>query len=222
MAYSETRYGRDYDVTGTGWFVGIIVALALLAIGYLVFNTTDYPRTASAAVKVQLEKGHGSGVHIGDGLVLTAAHVASEGAIVKLKLDDGTEREATVVWASAASDVALLRTSGDGLAASVLNCAPVIVGQPVTAHGNPLNIEFIATRGHIVAGDAKRGQWASTAVVDMTILPGMSGGGVLNDRGEVVGIAVGLLTLPLGLSVSATGIGMIVPAKHICGLLGRT
>lgn len=38
---NRTVYTRDTD--GTGWFVGIIVALALLAIGYLVLN--DGPTT---------------------------------------------------------------------------------------------------------------------------------------------------------------------------------
>lgn len=48
----DTVYGRDGDRTvytresnGTGWFVGIIVALALLAIGYLVFSANSGPST---------------------------------------------------------------------------------------------------------------------------------------------------------------------------------
>ncbi len=48
----DTVYTRDGDRTvytresnGTGWFVGIIVALALLAIGYLVFSANSGPST---------------------------------------------------------------------------------------------------------------------------------------------------------------------------------
>lgn len=48
----DTVYGREGDRTvytresnGTGWFVGIIVALALLAIGYLVFSANSGPST---------------------------------------------------------------------------------------------------------------------------------------------------------------------------------
>jgi len=38
-------YTRDSN--GTGWFVGIIVALALLAIGYLVFSANSGSNTAA-------------------------------------------------------------------------------------------------------------------------------------------------------------------------------
>ncbi|WIY51791.1 hypothetical protein O9Z70_09865 [Devosia sp. YIM 151766] len=48
----DTAYTRDGDRTvytregnGTGWFVGIIVVLALLAIGYLVFSANSGPST---------------------------------------------------------------------------------------------------------------------------------------------------------------------------------
>lgn len=226
MAYAETRFSsRPAD---TGWFVGIIVALALLAIGYLVFSANQplLLAGASSTVKVELAQGHGSGVHIGDGLILTAAHVASEGAVVKLKLDDGTERDATVVWASKASDISLLRTSPDGLSASSLNCSPLVVGQSVTARGNPLDLEFITTYGHIVGKAVTVQNWAAAAPTDLTILPGMSGGPLFNAAGEVVGINVAVMIAPIVAQVplggAFTGIGFFVPAEHVCGLLGRS
>lgn len=40
---NRTVYTRESN--GTGWFVGIIVALALLAIGYLVFSANSGPST---------------------------------------------------------------------------------------------------------------------------------------------------------------------------------
>ena len=40
---NRTVYARESS--GTGWFVGIIVALALLAIGYLVFTANSGPST---------------------------------------------------------------------------------------------------------------------------------------------------------------------------------
>lgn len=41
---NRTVYTRESS--GTGWFVGIIVALALLAIGYLVFSANSGPSTS--------------------------------------------------------------------------------------------------------------------------------------------------------------------------------
>ena len=42
---NRTVYTRESN--GTGWFVGIIVALALLAIGYLVFSANSGPATTT-------------------------------------------------------------------------------------------------------------------------------------------------------------------------------
>lgn len=38
------------ESSATGWFVGIIVALALLAIGYLVFSANSGPSTSTTTV----------------------------------------------------------------------------------------------------------------------------------------------------------------------------
>jgi hypothetical protein len=45
---TSTTYTRESSATG--WFVGIIVALALLAIGYLVFSANSTPTTTSVDV----------------------------------------------------------------------------------------------------------------------------------------------------------------------------
>lgn len=45
---NRTVYSRESS--STGWFVGIIVALALLAIGYLVFSANSGPDTTSTTV----------------------------------------------------------------------------------------------------------------------------------------------------------------------------
>ena len=42
---NKTVYSRESS--STGWFVGIIVALALLAIGYLVFSANSGPSTTT-------------------------------------------------------------------------------------------------------------------------------------------------------------------------------
>ena len=45
---TRTTYTRESSATG--WFVGIIVALALLAIGYLVFSANSTPSTTNVDV----------------------------------------------------------------------------------------------------------------------------------------------------------------------------
>jgi hypothetical protein len=50
---NRTVYTRESS--GTGWFVGIIVALALLAIGYLVFSANSGPATTTAGDPAVIE-----------------------------------------------------------------------------------------------------------------------------------------------------------------------
>lgn len=47
---NRTVYSKESNATG--WFVGIIVALALLAIGYLVFSANNGPATPTTSVDV--------------------------------------------------------------------------------------------------------------------------------------------------------------------------
>lgn len=48
MADNENKSVYTRESSATGWFVGIIVALALLAIGYLVFSANQGPSTPAA------------------------------------------------------------------------------------------------------------------------------------------------------------------------------
>jgi hypothetical protein len=50
---NRTAYKRESS--GTGWFVGIIVALALLAIGYLVFSANSGPATSTTGTTPAIE-----------------------------------------------------------------------------------------------------------------------------------------------------------------------
>jgi len=47
---NRTSTTHTRESSATGWFVGIIVALALLAIGYLVFSANSTPSTTSVDV----------------------------------------------------------------------------------------------------------------------------------------------------------------------------
>jgi hypothetical protein len=49
---ASTRAAPARESNSTGWFVGIIVALALLAIGYLVFSANSGPTAPATTVDV--------------------------------------------------------------------------------------------------------------------------------------------------------------------------
>jgi serine protease Do len=164
--------------------------------------------------------GHGSGVHIGGGLVLTAAHVVTGADTMELSDSLKRKQKATVLWASKAYDVALVRIDdASAIAASPLNCHGALdIGAKVAALGNPLNLTFVRTWGRVGAGVEERGPWKRAFVADLTVAPGMSGGPVFNSQDEVIGLTVGITSLG---AISPFPFTYIVPASAVCMLMGR-
>lgn len=179
------------------------------------------PATDAATVKVMMKNGHGSGVHIGNGFVLTAAHVTGNAATVDLKTKDGKARPADVLWVNKAYDIALLRTSPEMLPAARLSCKTAKDGDPIVAVGNPLKVEFVAAYGKIAGKPRAQDPWKSVYVTDITTVMGQSCGPVFAASGELIGITVGVMGVPMGFSASLVGFGFVVPSADVCGLLGR-
>lgn len=171
------------------------------------------PSVVSIEVGVQTAGGSfrqmaaGSGVVISsDGLVLTNAHVVDAtdqrgrqlaNVVIKVKLADGTERAASVLGATAAQDIALLRVAdASGLkAANLGSSGDLRVGDDVVAIGNALDLGDTptVTRGIVSAKDRTLDVDANTTLsgliqTDAAINPGNSGGALVNSAGEVVGI----------------------------------
>lgn len=191
----------------------------IMAAPQIVASVSAPTPTITATVKVETATGHGSGVHIGGGLILTAAHVVSKQDTATIKTTDDT-RGAEVLWASTAYDVALLTTSSEDLQTLPLSCDTPAVGTPVIAYGNPLAMEFVRTAGQVIGPVGSALGVPGAYPVDMTIIPGMSGGPVVAD-GQVVGISMAVMTYPVGFGSQLTGIGLVVSGEAICSLMGR-
>lgn len=131
-----------------GAFVAL-TALAVLAGGYVAgTSTAASPDLAGPVFRVNVALGHGSGVAIGNGLVLTAAHVVGDAATVKLKAENGREISADVLWTNKAHDVALLRVAED-VATADLNCRMPKRGQTIVAAGSPMHEDDLFIPGSI-------------------------------------------------------------------------
>lgn len=214
---------RYLKAAAIGAALGIAAAFVVIVDGALSPATPLAP-PASSVVKVKTQQGHGSGVHIGGGYVLTAQHVVTDRERVTLMLDSGVAVGAEVLWANEASDVALLHTRNDAaMRTSPLRCSgDAMVGDVIKASGNPQGLEFISTWGHVSGPPREHGQWRSVMVVDMTVGPGMSGGPVYDTAGNVVGLTVGGMVMAIGMSPSMIAISYAVPASVVCHLMGRT
>jgi S1-C subfamily serine protease len=140
-------------------------------------------------------RGTGSGViYTPDGFLLTNSHVARRGAIAVVSLPDGRHCDAVRVGDDPATDLAVLRLSGNGLPhAAFGSSADLRVGQLVIAIGNPLGYQATVTAG-IVSALGRTLRTASGRLIESVIQtdaplnPGNSGGPLADTAGRVVGI----------------------------------
>ena len=146
--------------------------------------------------------GAGSGVIISeDGLVLTNAHVIAGSTTMRVTLHDGQEQDATLVGSFPDDDIALIRLAQpEGLVPAVLgSSADIVVGDPVVAIGNALNLGGppSVTEGIVSAKDrniqTSEGTLRNLIQTDAAINPGNSGGPLLNAQGQVVGINTAII-----------------------------
>src|SRR5207302_8610719 len=140
----------------------------------------------AAVATVTANKGNGSGFIISeDGTVLTAEHVVSGSKFVKVKTATGKECYGEVVASSKQRDIALVRLDCKGLAPLPMSRQQIVEGNEVFAIGTPLSdeLQFSVTKG-IVSGLRKIDE-VDYIQSDVTVLPGSSGGPLLDSRGNV-------------------------------------
>jgi serine protease Do len=156
----------------------------------------------------QYLEGEGSGVIISpDGYILTNNHVVEDADEIVVRLKDGRTCAAEVKGSDAQSDIAVIKINVTGLTPAKLgNSDNARVGEFVLAIGAPFELEDTVTVGHVSAKGRSFEQDADQDFIqtDVKILPGNSGGPLVNLYGEVIGIN----TMIEGLD---TGIGFAVP-----------
>jgi S1-C subfamily serine protease len=160
----------------------------------------------------QLPAGAGSAVVLTpDGFLLTSAHVVGRSdARGRATFGDGREERFEVVGRDPLSDLALLRSDGDGLVPAELGDAEELrVGQLVVAIGNPHGLGGSVTAGvvsalgrSLPARSRRAGRIIDNVIqTDAALNPGSSGGALADSRGRVVGINTAVAGVGLGLAV---------------------
>lgn len=196
------------------YFLAVLIT-ALFCISLVACSPRDMQ---GASVRIDIGSGHGSGTHIGNRLVLTAAHVVEGQTSIDIVTHDGRRMPAKVLWIAKAFDLAVIQYEGALLPAATLSCGPLKQGEAITAFGNPGPIRFARFNGFVSARAEERAIWKVAQVIDMTGMPGMSGGGVFNMGGKLVGVVVGGLASQFA---PVSGIMLMVPASEACRMLGR-
>jgi S1-C subfamily serine protease len=151
---------------------------------------------------VQQEQGQGSGfITRSDGVVLTNAHVVDGVSEVGVTLPDGRRFSGKVVGADPVTDVAVVKLAATGLPVAPLgDSTKVRPGQWAIAIGNPLGLDNTVTLGIISAVHRTNaigaGQRVPYLQTDAAVNPGNSGGPLINDRGQVIGINTAIRKAP--------------------------
>jgi serine protease Do len=136
----------------------------------------------------------GSGFIISaDGYILTNNHVVADADEIIVALSDRREREAKLIGADPASDLALLKIDADDLPTVKFGSSEKLkVGEWVVAIGSPFGFELSVTAGIVSAKGRslpdEYGNYVPFIQTDVAINPGNSGGPLFDLDGRVVGI----------------------------------
>jgi tetratricopeptide (TPR) repeat protein len=133
--------------------------------------------------------GQGSGFFVNDhGSVITNFHVIDGASKAKIQLSDGTSDDVVgICGATQTVDLALLQTNHHSRFVLPLHAGnPVPIGAQAYAIGSPLNMTNTLSAG-LVSG-YRLMQGVPCIQTSAAISPGSSGGPLLNDRGEVLGV----------------------------------
>ena len=164
----------------------------------------------------------GSGFVVDEsGLIVTNEHVFDGARQVTVKIGtDGKEIPAEIVGADASHDLALLKVDADGLKALPLgDSSKVEVGDNTYAIGNPYGLDHTLTTGVVSALNrtlqAPDGSELGGAIqTDAALNPGNSGGPLLDEDGQVIGVNAQIATGGTQ-GGGNVGIGFAIPTSTV-------
>jgi S1-C subfamily serine protease len=156
------------------------------------------------------------------GHIVTNYHVIEGADQIEVSFSNQDTLRATLVGTDPSTDIAVLRVEATSRSLTPLvlgNSGVVRVGDPVVAIGNPFGLARTATAGIVSAVQertiaAPNGYPIDHVIqTDAPINSGNSGGPLLNDRAEVIGVNSQIA--PAQGSSGNVGIGFAVPANTV-------
>jgi len=143
--------------------------------------------TASLADARARDVMQGSAVAVSDHLLLTNCHVVKGRPVIKI-IQDHTVTDAKLAAADPAADRCVLRADGITLVpiTGIRPFGDLAVGEHVFAIGAPLGLERTLSEGMLSGLRHQPGR--NMVQTSAAISPGSSGGGLFDDRGNLIGI----------------------------------
>jgi S1-C subfamily serine protease len=173
--------------------------------GSLAAGSRPLPDAVAAVVLIAAGQAEGSGFLVSSGgLVMTDQHVVGDALYVKVRWADGIEGLGEVIRTDKTRDVALVKTDARGRKPLALRRDPLQPGDAVFAIGAPMGDKYqnSVTRGIVSAYRTFDG--LSYIQSDVNVNHGSSGGPLLDEKGQVVGLTeqgAQIAGAPLGLNL---------------------
>lgn len=143
----------------------------------------------------------GSGVFIDENTILTAYHVVDKSTgPVDIYLSDYREPvKGTVERIDTWQDLAIIKID-DTLKTNNYNVQPIPVateeaklGETVYAYGNPKSVDFSVSKG-IISNESQAVAFKGMYQFDASVHPGNSGGPLVNEKGQLIGVVNSVLS----------------------------
>ncbi len=202
--------------TGTGVTLSIVPEQGE-ALDATVIYQKCVPSIVSLWTEGETSYSTGTGIVMSaDGYLLTNAHVVAGGRKVYAAFWDDQILEAKLVGADAQADVAVLKVEAQGLQpAEFGDSNQLLCGDMVVAIGDPLGYRTSITQGIVSALD----RVVNVDGVDMEVIQtsapinfGNSGGALINDHGQVVGITTMKI---IAQDNTVEGLGFAIPMANV-------
>lgn len=195
--------------------------------------TQIYQKASSGVVQIRAVTASGEDLGTGivlndEGLILTNNHVVAgeRQLVVSPGKETKVTRTATLVGQEANEDLALIKVNPSGLGLKPLkfvSSSPTQIGETVYALGNPYGLDETLTKG-IVSALGREIQAPDGAKItgviqtDAALNPGNSGGPLLNQEGDVIGVNSQIASDQASVAGSqpgSTGVGFAISSNTV-------
>jgi S1-C subfamily serine protease len=192
-----------------------------IAFGQTTLTTTQIAKRVSPSVVViqgKTESGEvlGSGFIVSkDGKIVTNLHVIRDMKTASVQLANGETFDSVSVLAiDERRDLAIVQIAGTDLPTLGLgNSDFLTVGEPLVIVGSPRGLEGTVTAG-ILSSVRDSGEGFNVLQTDAAVNPGNSGGPLVNNKGQAIGVVSFKLR-------SAEGLNFAIPINYVRGLLNN-
>jgi S1-C subfamily serine protease len=214
--------GENINITPSA-DINTTEAVAQKVLDSVVGITSTVTRDGGSYFGIELGSQESGGVGTGiivdaSGYILTNSHVVLDGELDKIEvlLSDGSTAPGQLLWNDSSIDLAIVRVDATGKTlkpAELGDSDKVKIGSYVAAIGNPLGLDFNGSITQGVVSGLGRSISASNGSsvtkmedliqVDAAINSGNSGGPLLNQKGQVIGVNTA--------KAQAEGMGFAIP-----------